>query len=76
MFSNHISDLTVGSKGIKRKPKIVEEEDIGEFPCPVCNEIYDRVSLLDKHAKEVHPGLKVKICYYKIFNIDINMIAW
>jgi len=48
-----------GSKGIKKKAKIVEEEDIGEYPCPVCSDFFDRISLLDKHAKEAHPGLKV-----------------
>lgn len=50
-----------GSTG-KKKPKITEEEEIGEFPCPVCNEFYDRVSLLDKHARDAHPGLKVHKC--------------
>ncbi|XP_019773306.1 zinc finger protein 814 isoform X2 [Dendroctonus ponderosae] len=52
----------LGSKGIKKKQKPIEEEDIGEYPCPFCNEFYDRISLLDKHAKEMHPDLKVHKC--------------
>ncbi|XP_066156227.1 zinc finger protein 420-like [Euwallacea fornicatus] len=53
----------LGSKGVKKKVKIVEEEEIGEYPCPICSEFYDRVSLLDKHAKDIHPGLKVHKCH-------------
>lgn len=52
-----------GSTGKKKVHKEKEdEEEIGEYICPLCNEFYDRISLLDKHAREVHPGLKVHKC--------------
>ncbi|XP_076269599.1 uncharacterized protein LOC143202184 isoform X3 [Rhynchophorus ferrugineus] len=49
--------------GSATKKKIKDEdEEIGSYPCPICNEFYDRLSLLDKHAREAHPGLKVHKC--------------
>ncbi|KAK9869614.1 hypothetical protein WA026_003360 [Henosepilachna vigintioctopunctata] len=39
-----------------------EEEEIGEFPCPSCQEIFSKMSILEKHASDLHPGLKVHKC--------------
>lgn len=37
-----------------------EDEEIGEFPCSACGEIYTTLTKLDKHAKVAHEGIKVK----------------
>ncbi|KAL3282401.1 hypothetical protein HHI36_005586 [Cryptolaemus montrouzieri] len=39
-----------------------EEEEIGEFPCPSCQQIFPKMSILEKHASDEHPGLKVHKC--------------
>lgn len=43
-----------------------EEEEYGEFPCPACNEIFNTMSSLDRHARIQHEGLKVCIGQFSV----------
>ncbi|XP_056645770.1 zinc finger protein 184-like isoform X1 [Diorhabda sublineata] len=39
-----------------------EEDDYGDYPCPVCNEMFNTMSKLDRHAKISHEGAKIHKC--------------
>lgn len=45
------------TKGLIKKEK--EEEEIGEFPCCVCGEMFNTIMKLDKHARFLHESAKV-----------------
>ncbi|XP_018568013.1 uncharacterized protein LOC108908457 [Anoplophora glabripennis] len=47
------------TKGVKKEEK---DEEYGEFPCPACQEMFNTMSSLDKHARIKHEGLKVHKC--------------
>ncbi|XP_045470848.1 zinc finger protein 492-like isoform X1 [Harmonia axyridis] len=49
-----------GKKSSKKIKK--EDEEYGEYPCPDCQEIFPLMSVLEKHASELHPGVKVYKC--------------
>ncbi|XP_060518056.1 zinc finger protein 234-like isoform X2 [Cylas formicarius] len=51
-----------GRPALKARKK-EEEEEIGDFPCPACGEMFDRMSLLDKHARIKHQGIKIYKCH-------------
>ncbi|EFA03435.1 zinc finger and SCAN domain-containing protein 2-like isoform X1 [Tribolium castaneum] len=55
--------------GIKRERKDTANDEEGEFPCPSCNEIFPRMSLLDKHAK-THEAAKIHTC--KVCNKEFS----
>lgn len=43
-----------------------EEEEIGEFPCCVCGEMFNTIMKLDKHARMLHEGAKVSYFLLKV----------
>ncbi|XP_065163171.1 zinc finger protein 91-like [Atheta coriaria] len=48
--------------GRPKKIKPEEKEQIGKFPCPLCNETFERMLQLESHGKEVHPYCEVFKC--------------
>lgn len=45
-----------GEISVKRER---DDDDYGEFPCPICNEMFHSILKLDKHARMKHEGEKV-----------------
>ncbi|KAJ8916253.1 hypothetical protein NQ315_016393 [Exocentrus adspersus] len=58
--------MRVPGRGRGRPPKHVKkeekDEEYGEFPCPACQEMFNTMSSLDRHARIKHEGLKVHKC--------------
>ncbi|KAJ8961324.1 hypothetical protein NQ317_012389 [Molorchus minor] len=46
----------------ERYQKGAERRGIRGIPCPACNEMFNTISQLDKHARYRHEGLKVHNC--------------